>query len=199
MGRPRLDPNLAPTRARLIEAAAKEFASEGYAGARLARIAAGVGIRRPSLLYHFSTKEGLYAAVIHTVFRRLDAALQRAFSLEGEFSIQLDAVTRGYLHFLDEEPTFAPLLIRELLDGQGPGQALIREELLPLLDTVERFFASSPSLRSGTPIRSSLLAIAASGLLRSVSGELREPLWGVGSSKLPALAAFLLLAQEPSL
>jgi len=105
-------------------------------------------------------------------------------------------VTRGYLRFLDEEPTFGPLLLRELLDAQGPGQYLIRRELLPLLDTVEAFFRSAPGLRPETPIRDSLLAIAASGLLRSVSGGLREPLWGQGASQLPALAASLLLPPE---
>lgn len=197
MGRPRLDPTQAPTQARLIEAAAGVFATEGFAGAPLAEIAGKVGIRRPSLLYHFATKEELYAAVIRDVFGRLDAALQRAFSLEGDFAVRLDAVTRGYLHFLDQEPTFGPLLLRELLDGQGPGQELIRDELLPLLDVVEAFFRTSPGLRPETPIRASLLAIAASGLLRSISGGLREALWGQGSSQLPALAASLLLPPEP--
>lgn len=193
MGRPRLDPSRTPTRARLIEAAAGVFARDGFAGAALAEIAGAVGIRRPSLLYHFATKEELYTAVIRDVFGRLDAALQLAFALEGDFARRLEAVTRGYLRFLDEEPTFGPLLLRELLDGQGPGQDLIREELVPLLDTIEGLFRSAPGLRPEAPIRESLLAVAASGLLRSISGGLREPLWGQGASQLPALAASLLL------
>ena len=197
MGRPRLNPTQAPTRARLIEAAAGVFARDGFAGAALAEIAAQVGIRRPSLLYHFATKEELYAAVVRDVFGRLDAALQQAFSLDGEFALRLEAVTRGYLRFLKQEPTFGPLLLRELLDDEGPGQDLIREELLPLLDTVEAFFRSAPGLRPSTPIRDSLLAIAASGLLRSISGGLRDSLWGPGPSQLPALAASLLLPPEP--
>jgi len=197
MGRPRLDPTQTPTRARLIEAAAKVFARDGFAGAALAEIAGQVGIRRPSLLYHFATKEELYAAVIHDVFGRLDAALQQAFALEGGFALRLEAVTRGYLRFLKEEPTFGPLLLRELLDDEGPGQDLIRRELLPLLDTVEAFVNAAPGLRPEAPVRESLLAIAASGLLRSISGGLRESLWGRGPSQLPALAASLLLPPEP--
>ena len=48
---------------RILEAARGEFAQHGYA-ARLQDIAERAGLTHPTLLYHFGSKERLYAAVI---------------------------------------------------------------------------------------------------------------------------------------
>jgi len=43
------------TRARIVAAAAKEFAAHGYAGARTVRIAERAGLTHAMLHYHFDT------------------------------------------------------------------------------------------------------------------------------------------------
>src|SRR3954449_5698465 len=48
---------------RILEAARGEFALHGYS-ARLQDIAERAGLTHPTLLYHFGSKERLYAAVI---------------------------------------------------------------------------------------------------------------------------------------
>src|SRR5215213_10243748 len=48
---------------RILEAARGEFALHGYS-ARLQDIASRAGLTHPTLLYHFKSKELLYAAVI---------------------------------------------------------------------------------------------------------------------------------------
>ena len=57
------DPPRNATVERLLEAGEAEFAARGYADARLEDIAAAVGVRRASLLYHFATKQELYDRV----------------------------------------------------------------------------------------------------------------------------------------
>ena len=78
MGRPPASRFEIDTPTRILDAAEHAFAIAGLAGARLADIAGAAGIRRPSLLYHFSSKERLYGAVVERAFAVLtDTLTQR--------------------------------------------------------------------------------------------------------------------------
>ncbi|MEV4057366.1 TetR/AcrR family transcriptional regulator [Amycolatopsis sp. NPDC049688] len=51
------------TRRLILEAAGAEFAANGYAGARIAAIAARAGVNQQLISYYFDGKEGLYRAM----------------------------------------------------------------------------------------------------------------------------------------
>jgi AcrR family transcriptional regulator len=51
------------TRRLILEAAGAEFAAKGYAGARIASIAARAGVNQQLISYYFDGKEGLYRAM----------------------------------------------------------------------------------------------------------------------------------------
>ena len=179
MARPRSDAHPIDTRARLLDAAASVFASAGYA-ARLEDIAAAAGIRRPSLLYHFPTKDALYSEVIRVRFGALEAALAEAMASGEGFAERVVALERGFVAFVDRNPDFAALLLREILDGQGPGRALLLDAVVPLLDRLDEFLVTEGKdlLRKGVPRRALLLQVATHALVRAASGPLRAPLWG---------------------
>ena len=195
------------TAERILDAAEQEFAAVGYAPARLADIAAGAGIRRPSLLYHFASKELLYRAVIERVFDELGAELVRFMGGRGEFEAQLESVIRSFAAFVEGRASVGPLIIRELLDDPGddesaarrgggnPGRALMLERVVPLLDVVEAFIRTQGSarVRGDLPVRAALVQVAAGLLLRGSVGDLRVPLWGPGDHAL-TLAKLLLFA-----
>jgi AcrR family transcriptional regulator len=198
VARPKHDPDAEPTAERILAAAEAAFADSDYAAVKLADVAREVGIRRPSLLYHFGSKEQLYAAVVRRTFARLREALREAVELEGDFAARLDALVRGYLGFLEACPAFAPLLLRELLDGRGPGRELIERELVPVLDWLEAAVteAGAGQARPGLPWRQALLMLAASPLVRAASGPLRGPLWGEGDHH-AQLARILAINGDP--
>ena len=56
--------NPARTRARILSAALKEFAAQGFAGARVDAIARRASINKRMLYHYFGDKEGLFRAVL---------------------------------------------------------------------------------------------------------------------------------------
>ena len=61
----------AETRARILEAALKEFSAKGLAGARTEQIAAAAGVNKALLYYYFESKEKLYLAALEMAAARV--------------------------------------------------------------------------------------------------------------------------------
>ena len=182
MARPRHDPSAPSTPSRILAAARAQFSAHGFARARLADIARGAGIRRPSLLYHFPTKDDLYRAVVAEAFASLGAAMLPALTADGTVQARLESLVRHYVGFFDANPAVARIVVHELLGDEGPGQAILLEQVAPLLDRVQVFVDGTAALAEGVPSRAAILHVATNALLRAASGPLREPLWGAAAT-----------------
>jgi AcrR family transcriptional regulator len=68
-------------RLRILEAAKQEFAANGFAGARVDRIAAKAGANKRMLYYHVGNKEELYLAVLEGAYEKIRGE-ERALALE---------------------------------------------------------------------------------------------------------------------
>jgi AcrR family transcriptional regulator len=180
VGRPKKRPDDQPTTEKLLRAAEEEFASVGFDSARLGDIAARVGISRPSLLYHFKSKQELYEAVIRQCFRCLGLFLAERMSSHDGFEPRFEALVAGFVTFVEENESFAKLVVRELLDGRGPGRMILLHSAVPMLDEIEGFFRAEAgeNVPRDLPLRSAILFVASDTLLRRASGDLGPQLWG---------------------
>ena len=180
---------------RILDAAERAFARAGFSGARVGAIADEVGIRRPSLLYHFPTKTLLYQATVARCFQRLHRALLAAMQAQVPFEERLSATVRTFTQFLEREPSVAAIVLRELLDGQDVGRSIVLEQIRPVVDVVEMFALREGAgiIRADLPVRQAIMQIASDVLLRAAAGDARQPLWGTGDHA-EQLARLLFLA-----
>jgi AcrR family transcriptional regulator len=193
MGRPATRSIRVKTPERLLDAAFAEFAVRGLEGARLSDIAARAGITRPSLLHHFETKEALYQATVERAFARLAEVLMSAMSAEADFAARVEAVVEGFGAFMESSQDLARLLVREVVERDGPGRAMLLERAVPLLDEVERFVVREGRLGASVPVRAVLMMVVSDVLLKVAAGEeLRGALWGADDGVIAVLRGVLL-------
>jgi TetR/AcrR family transcriptional regulator len=105
------------TRAEIIAAAERHFASSGFRDTSLGDIAAEVGIRRASISYHFSSKLELYTALLETVF----AGWAENLPGGGTAAHRLETAMTGWIDFVAQRPSAARLILRESVNAQ-PGK-----------------------------------------------------------------------------
>ncbi len=126
--KPRKKPGMA---AQIVEQATRLFAARGFVGASLQDIAKAVGIRKPSLLYHFPSKDELRRSVLDQMLAHWNDVVPRILRAATSGREQFDAITEETSKFFSEDPDRARLLLRELLDRPDEMAPLVRDKVQP--------------------------------------------------------------------
>lgn len=120
-------------REEILEAATRRFAAFGFDGVSLQDIADDVHIRKPSLLYHFPSKEALREAVLDKLLDHWADVLPRLLDSAMSGSRRLDALMHEAVAYFTVAPHRARLLLREMLDNPTDVRARLGKQLGPWL------------------------------------------------------------------
>lgn len=190
MARPVRSPTETPTEERLLDAAERLFGAAGFHGVALAEVAQDAGIRRPSLLYHYDTKEALYLAVLKRGFEQIHALVMESVKPEDSLEDRVDRLVDQLVAFANRRRGVVEMVLRALVTKDDPGHASTSEELAGLIGALEMAVVTAganPELS-----RAALLQIVSTHLVLTAAGDVGRRLWREDRTR--ALAHLLLVA-----
>ena len=107
------------TSEKILRAAVKVFAEEGFRGARMHRIARSAGVNQALLHYYFKSKENLYEEALFRAFSNLIQRLARQLKAAATPEEAFRNAVHSYIDLLQEDPALPRLFVSEAMEGGG--------------------------------------------------------------------------------
>jgi AcrR family transcriptional regulator len=152
------------TRRYVIDAALRAFGTRGYDGTSLDALAGELGVRKQTILYHFSSKEALLEAVIDHAGEELSCILEEATGRRRDPAdpgwIRVEGVVRSVFRLAARQPELLGLL-REVTRLGPPPATRLRERLEPFIGRATAFLEDQMAAGTIRQQDSRLLLLAA--------------------------------------
>ncbi|HWG74560.1 MAG TPA: helix-turn-helix domain-containing protein [Acidimicrobiales bacterium] len=160
----------ANTGRRVVDAAMVAFAHRGYEATSLDALAVELGVRKQTILYHFSSKDALLDAVIDEAGRSLVNTLEDALASPGPGLARVDSVVRSVFRLAARRPELLGLL-REVSRLGPPPATRLRRRLEPFIDRATAFLEVEMASGSVRRQDARLLILAAYSTVIGVATE----------------------------
>ena len=129
------------SRARLVSAAAREFAARGFAGASVDRIAASARLNKAMIYYHFRSKAALYREVLRDMFEAVEARVRTAADSPSTPDEKIRLFIQAIATEAEARPHFPPIWLREIAEGGRHLDATILRDLVSIVHTLGAILA----------------------------------------------------------
>ena len=144
------------SRAAILQAAVREFACEGIAGARTDAIARSAKVNKALLYYYFKDKEALYDAVLDQVFGGLVACVGEVLSRDLPPREKILAYAGAHFDYVSTHPLY-PRIVQGEMMGAGRGRAnhlqhIVRKYFRPLFARVAEVLKNGQATGEFRPV-----------------------------------------------
>lgn len=138
------------TRATLIDAARKVFATVGYANASMDHFTAEVGLTRGAIYHHFGGKEGLFAAVVDQLDEEVEQRLKAASEAAGGL---WEGFRRRCLGYLEAalEPEVRRIVLRDARAVLGDVSEAAQRRSVAEIERVLSLLVAEGTIRPAEP------------------------------------------------
>jgi len=128
-------------RERILKEAVRLFAKNGFEGTSVQTVADAVGIKVPSLFYHFASKEQLLDAVIDDMLQHWSNELPILVSISKPGRDRFDTLIETLVGFFAEDRSRAIFSVRELISRPKFIADRLRERLGPWIQIISDYIS----------------------------------------------------------
>ena len=121
------------TKEKILDAALESFSTSGFDATSLDVVAKSLGVRKQTILYHFTTKKGLLNAVVERAAGNLINSIEEVLNSDLKGWERIEALARMIFRLALREPLLLGLL-REVSSPGSVGPERLRILMTPLMD-----------------------------------------------------------------
>lgn len=169
----------AETRARILDAALREFSASGLAGARTEQIASAAGVNKALLYYYFDSKEKLYLAALEMVAGRVRDSSMAVFLRDASPGEKLLRTALAHFDRILTQRDFQGMMQHEMMrvsrGEQGALPILSKRVFGPLQAMLQSLVREG--IASGELIEADWMQFALAALGANVFYFLSAPIW----------------------
>ena len=124
------------SRTAILQAAIREFAREGIAGARTDAIAKTAKVNKALLYYYFHDKDALYGAALDHVFQERNRRLMPVLAADIPPGEKILRYVGAFFDYLAENPAHREMVQRELFNvpRRGQMQRIVKLYMRPMFE-----------------------------------------------------------------